>query len=101
MNFNRIRPFTGMVLVELCKPEKQTNGGLFLPDPKKPKLETAIVRRIGPWRKTKQGLAIVPEFHIGDTVVIANESGVKLRGDPAQMLKIVSVDKVRAVFTSD
>lgn len=99
MKTSRIRPFKGQVLVELCRPPRQDPSGLFLPDPKKPKLEQGIVLKIGPWRTTSKGVPILPEFGIGAKVVIANESGTKIRGEPGQLLKLVKVEHVRAVLT--
>jgi co-chaperonin GroES (HSP10) len=99
MNPLRVRPLTGQVLVELLPPPRQTDSGLFIPESKHPKQEQAIVKKIGPWRKNKSGMAVLPEFGIGARVIIAAESGTKARGEIGQMLKLVRVEHVRAVLT--
>jgi len=99
MNPDRLRPLRGMCLVELLPPPRQTDSAaLFLPDPKQPRLEQGRVLRIGDWPRTKNGLAVLPDFAIGSRVVVASESGTKLR-EGTRLLKIVPQSRIRAVIS--
>lgn len=99
LNPKQIRPLKGMCLVKLLAPPKETESGLVaLPDTKHPKLEKAQVIRIGAWPTTKTGLALVPEFRVGAQVIIASESGTKLR-DGQDLYKVVRQAHVRAVLS--
>lgn len=97
-NPKQIRPLKGMCLVKLLAPPRETESGLALPDVKHPRLEKAQVIRIGAWPTTKAGLALVPEFRVGTQVIIASESGTKLR-DGQDLYKVVKQAHVRAVLS--
>lgn len=98
-----LRPLTGQVCVQLSPPDEKTNGGLFLPhavhrgpgekaDPRK-----GVVISVGPWRKTKKGFAILPDFKPGDTVLVNEYLATKLTRAIGENLRLCRVDDVLAV----
>lgn len=100
----KIRPLPGQVLVRALPPEDKTYGGLFLPDiahdpavGDKAKPFKALVLAIGPWKKTKQGFGILPEFGIGHTVLCTPYAGVKLGRHLGERMQLVRSEDVLAV----
>jgi chaperonin GroES len=99
-----IRPLTAQVLVEVLPPETKTDGGLFIPDvaQKSPRGEKtkpfkALVVAIGPWRKTKQGFAVLPDFGIGHTVLCTPYAGQAVSRNIGERYQLVKSDDVLAV----
>ena len=96
-----IRPLIGQVLVEVLPPEETTASGLFIPDvaqssPRGEKARPfkAQVVAIGPWKRTKQGFAVLPEFTIGAQILCTPYAGTKLTrniGERYQLVKITDV----------
>lgn len=108
----RIKPLTGQVLV-LLLPHDEKDGSIFIPEianEAKPTHDNvyvrlghrkAIVQEVGPWRKTKQGLAVLPEVKRGDTVVVSPYAGTKLSQDTNDHLKLIKVDDILALLISE
>jgi chaperonin GroES len=102
-----IRPLTGQALIRLLPPDEKTDGGLFLPDiaqdspqGEKAKPRRGLVIAIGPWRTTKDGFAILPDFQPGDTVLLSEYLGTKLTRAIGESLRLCRVDDVLAVLTN-
>lgn len=81
-----IRPLTGQCLVEILPENKITEGGITIPDTAKFKDNvgklppmTAMVWRVGPWPKKKNGLALIPEVAPRDRVLVSQYAGQKLK----------------------
>ena len=110
----RLRPLTGQVLVEILPAEKLTAGGIEIPQrsrspeerheaarrPEPPPPVTGIVKAVGPWPKTKQGLAMLPEFQLGDKVLVGFHAGVQMQRSIGERLRMVRFDQVLAVLES-
>lgn len=99
----KIRPLTNQVLIQVLPPEDKTHGGLFLPDvaQSSPHGEKArpfkgLVLAIGPWRKTKNGFSILPDFRIGETVICTPYAGQPLSRNVGERYQLVQVDDVLA-----
>lgn len=95
------------MLVEVLPPDDKTHGGLFLPDiahdriqGEKAKPIKGRVLAIGPWRKTKTGFAILPDFGIGALVVCSPYLGVKLGRTLGERHLLVRHEEVLAVLTN-
>lgn len=96
-----LRPLRGQCLVEIL-PDTAT-GPIIIPETaeqrdnmgKLPPLR-AFVRRLGPWPQKKGGRCVLPEFTPGDTVIVSQYAGQKLKslGDK---FRLVKVDDVLAV----
>lgn len=107
----RIRPLTGQVLITVL-PLGLVERGITLPenfadanptsdDPMRRKpIRKGIVREIGPWPKTKNGMGILPEFGKGATVFFNEHSGQKLTADIGVHLRLVNTSDVLAVLTT-
>lgn len=108
----KIRPLTGQVLVEIMPAEKQTAGGLAIPEydptpedhqrmarnPEMPPGVKGRVRAIGAWPKTKSGLAQMPEYGVGAFVVIPPKSGLELHRNLGDRFRMVKQSQVLAVL---
>ena len=104
----RIKPLTAQVLVLLLPPDDM-DGSIVLPDIAhdatpthenmyvRKKHRKGIVQEIGPWKKTKTGHAILPDFKRGDTVVLNPYVGQKLTHGVDDHLRLVSVDDIIGV----
>ena len=99
-----IKPLKNQVLVRLLPREAFTDSGLVLPDiaqesPKgeKRKPRKALVVAIGNWRTTKQGFSILPDFHVGQRVLINTYAGTALDRGISEHLRLCRIDDVLAV----
>lgn len=91
----KIRPLTGQVLVEMLPPESE--GLIELPEQAKRKPLWGIVREIGPWPKTKNGLAELPPFSRGAKVFIQNSIGQQVGRHYGERFKLVKTTEILAV----
>jgi len=106
----KIKPLTGSVLVQLLPPPEK-EGNIFLPeisaeaasssdDPyRRKQARRGIVHAIGPWPKAKNGFAILPQFGIGTTVILAPHVGTKLNRNIGEHFCMVRNTDVLAVLT--
>lgn len=104
----QLKPLKNQVLISLLPPESKTAAGLFLPDCAQlaPAFEKAWPRKgtvlaIGPWRTTKAGFAILPDFKPGDTVLVNEYLGTKLTRNIGEQYRLCRVDDVLAVLTEN
>ena len=100
-----IRPLTNRVVIEVL-PSDESSGGVVIPESsregspdQKKHVIKGIVRGIGPWRKTKQGFAILPDFKPGDTVLCSPYRGVKMTREIGERFQLVTVQDVLAVLS--
>lgn len=101
-----IRPLKNQVLVEVLPPDEQSAGGIVIPenvregskDEKKPVLKGRVLA-IGPWRTTKAGFSILPDFQIGNTVVISPYRGTQVGKYVDGRMRLVKTEDVLAVLT--
>jgi chaperonin GroES len=100
----QIRPMQGQVLVRLMPPDYWNPVGLHIPESAQlaPRGEKAYPRKasvvaIGPWRKTKQGYAVLPDFHPGQTVICNEYLGTKLTRNIGEQYRLCRIDDVLAV----
>jgi chaperonin GroES len=97
-----IRPLTGHCLIRILPPDEKTSSGLWLADVAQERGEKARPRKgfviaCGPWKTTKQGYAILPDFRPGDTVLLSEYIGTKLTRAIGENLRLCRVDDVLAV----
>jgi co-chaperonin GroES (HSP10) len=103
----KIRPLQGQALV-LLLPRDEKIGEIFIAETAnssgskfvKRSPRKAIVQAIGPWRTTRNGKAILPDFRKGDTVVLNDYIGNRLTHDVKDHLRLVKVDDVLGVLTN-
>lgn len=103
-----IKPLTNQVLIRLLPPDYNTPGGLVLPDiaadtphGEKSAPRKGVVMAIGPWRKTEHGFSILPDFHVGQRVLVSEYSGTKLTRNIGENLRLCRVDDVLAVVEEE
>jgi len=102
-----IHPLKGQCLVEILPDAKASDGGIVIPDgvqvmDKGGKLPPVkgIVRRLGSWPQKPCGLAVLPEFAPGDTVLCSQYAGVKMRRHIGENFRMVRVEDVIAKMIS-
>ena len=108
----KIVPLRGQVLV-LLLPRDEKIGEIFIPDTANDGKATredmyvrrsarkGIVQAIGPWRMTKDGKAILPDFRKGQTVLLNDYVGQKLTHDVRDHLRLVKYDDVLGILTNE
>lgn len=109
----KIKPLTGQVLVEILPDDKRSAGGIEFPEhtlspeevqathrnPQKPPPWKGIVREIGAWPKLRNGMALLPEFGIGATVVVGHNAGIQMQRNIGERFRMVLLDEVLAVLS--
>ncbi len=107
-----IKPLTGKVLVEVSAPRQTTAGGLEIPnrskspeevqethlDPVKPGALTGIVRACGAWPTIANGMMLMPEFGIGDKVLISPQAGIPMQRSIGERYRMVKQSDILAVI---
>ncbi len=113
-----VRPLRGQVFLEMVPPEQFSDGGIFIPEIARqdPMTEfgraklvmprgqpvTGYVRAIGPWPVVKKGkhkgFQIMPEFRIGDLVVVPAGAGQALSDGFGHGFKMVDQRVVLAII---
>lgn len=105
-----IKPLRGQVLVRVIPPDLTTHTGLFIPDiandvphgsGRKQHPFKAVVVAMGPWKQTKNGYGILPDFGIGSTVICTPYAGQKLSRDIGERLQLVKSEDVLAKVEID
>lgn len=93
-----IRPLKGQVQVRLLP--LQYEGLIFheQPDGERMRPREAMVVAIGQWRTTKQGLSILPDFHVGQRVMVSEYLGTKLTREMGEDFRLCRIDDVLAVL---
>jgi co-chaperonin GroES (HSP10) len=99
----KIKPLKGQALVEILPPETK-HGSLYLsaPDPKPETKQDGVkakVLRVGPWRTTRDGKALLPEFKPGDIVLVSSYRGKKLSAGVSGRLLLIDTSEVLAVLS--
>lgn len=98
----KIRPLTGQVLVQVLHTESKTLSGLHLLEVSDPTQKAqpfkALVIAMGPWKKTKNGYGVLPDFGIGHTVLCTPYAGQALSRDVGERYQLVRSEDVLAVI---
>lgn len=113
-----VRPLRGQVFLEMLPAEQETDGGIWIPEiaRQEPNSELSraklidprgtpvkgYVRAIGPWPLVKKGkhkgFQIMPEFKIGDLVIVPAHAGQPLSDGFGHGFKLVDQLAVLAVI---
>ena len=84
--FEKLRPLSNHVWVELIEKNDKTSGGLYIPDAAKEKTQTAKVLATGPGKQNNNGIIIPMQVCVGDTIFFGKFSGIAA-GDKFMVLK--------------
>jgi len=103
----KILPLPGDALIELFPHDDKSDGGIVIPDNAKDKnskdgpapADKGVVREIGKWPTTESGLAIIPHFKKGDTVLLSHYDGKKMHRDALHRFRIIKQQDVLAVLS--
>lgn len=114
-----VRPLRGQVFIEMIPADQYSDGGIYIPeiarqDPMteygrakliRPRADPVrgYVRAIGPWPQVKKGkhkgFQIMPEFKVGDLVIVPAHAGQPLSDGFGHGFKMVDQMAVLAVIT--
>lgn len=73
-----IQPLADRVLVKRIEEEKQTKGGIIVPDTAKEKPQQGKVVAVGPGRMSEDGKRIKPGVKKGDKVLFGKYAGTEV-----------------------
>jgi len=73
-----IRPLNDRILVKRMEQEKETPGGIIIPDTAKEKPQLGEVMAVGPGKTGKNGDRIPLEVKVGDRVFFAKYAGTEI-----------------------
>jgi chaperonin GroES len=74
-----LQPVGERVLVRREDPEKQSAGGIVLPDVAQSKATRARVIAVGPGRRTRTGVRVPPAIKTGDLVILHQWQGLEAK----------------------
>ncbi|CAI8013164.1 10 kDa heat shock protein, mitochondrial [Geodia barretti] len=77
----RFRPLLDRVLVQRLSPETKTKSGLVIPEKAQEKVNEAKVVAVGAGGRNKGGEVVPVSVTIGDTVLVPEYGGTKLKFD--------------------
>ena len=92
-----IKPILDKICVKSADAEKQTAGGIFIPDNAKEGPVKGTVISVGTGRIAKDGSIVPLVVNQGDTVMYAKGSGVTVKVDSEDYL-IMSEDQILAII---
>ena len=72
------KPTADNVILEKDDDNKETTGGILLPDQFKPMHSEGTVIAVGPGKVTERGIRVEPEISPGDRVVFNPYSGIRV-----------------------
>lgn len=75
----QITPVGDRILVQIAEAEKETPGGIVLPDPKRP--DQGLVVAVGPGRYLDSGEFVAPTVKEGDKIVFERFAGTDVEID--------------------
>jgi chaperonin GroES len=81
----KFRPLADRILVRKVVAETKTASGLFLPEAAQDKVQNAKVLAVGPGKYLKDGTLSAISVKVGDTVVIPEYGGMKLKLDGEEL----------------
>lgn len=84
--FQKLRPLSNHVWVELIEKNEKTSGGIYIPDAAQEKTQTAKVLATGPGKQNNAGSIVPMQVTVGDTIFFGKFSGVAA-GDKFMVLK--------------
>lgn len=93
----RIEPLGDKVVIKRLEAEKQTAGGIVLPDSAREKPQQGRVLSVGDGRLLPDGSRVAHQVSEGDRVLFASYAGTEVAVDDEKLL-IMSEDDILAIF---
>jgi chaperonin GroES len=75
----KIKPLNDRVLVKRVKEERQTRGGIIIPDTAKEKPQEGIVVAVGSGKRDDSGKLIPPGVKEGDHILFGKYAGTEIK----------------------
>ena len=95
----KIRPLQDRIVVKRLEGEKQTKGGIIIPDSAKEKPIEGKVMAVGNGKVLKNGKSHPMDVKVGDTVLFGKYSGTEVKIDGEDHL-LLREDDVLAITTA-
>jgi len=85
----QIKPLDDRVLIEQCKAEERTSGGIVLPDTAQEKPQRGVIRAVGPGKLLDSGERGEMSIKLGDEVFYGRYAGsdVEVDGETMQIMR--------------
>ena len=92
-----MKPLNDNILVKRLEEASMSRGGIIIPDSAKEKPSRAVVKAVGPGKRTKDGAHQKIDIRVDDVVLFGKYSGteVKLNGEDFVILR---ADDILAVI---
>jgi chaperonin GroES len=91
------RPLGNRIVVKPVSEEKESAGGIFIPDCVADQSNQAVVIAVGPGLKNKDGKIITMSVKVNDRIVMGKDTGHKIKLD-SEDLVVVTEDDIFAVI---
>jgi len=91
-----LQPLRDRVLVRPSEEEKQTSGGIVLPDTARKRPQEGEVLAVGAGRVLDTGLRVPPAVKVGDTVVYSKYAAMEVSSEGEDLL-LLEEDAILAV----
>ncbi len=95
-----LKPLGGRVLVQPCKGERKSSGGIILPDTAQKKPQEGKVIAVGDGKLSDTGEVIPIPVKVGDTVVYPEYGGTEVKIDDTEYL-LIDCESLLAVRVPD
>jgi len=93
----KIRPLHDRLVVKRVAEEKQTAGGLYIPDSAKEKPARGVVIAVGEGKRDESGKRIALDVSKGDEVLFGKYAGTELKLDGEENI-VLREDEILAVI---
>lgn len=92
MDFKRIRPTPGRVVVKLLETPQISKGGIYLPNGKQEITTVGEVVEVSGSYEDEEGRRLDPLFQVGDTVLFGKYSGSEVTMDRDKYVVLKEAD---------
>lgn len=93
----QLNPLHDRVVIKRVDADKQTSGGIIIPENSSDKPDQGVVVAVGPGKRTAEGTVIPMSVNVNDRVLFGKHAGqqVKIKGEE---ILILTEDEIYAVI---
>lgn len=93
----KARPMHDRILVKRDEPQKETAGGIQIPQSSQERMMQGTVVAVGKGRVDERGVTVLPSLRVGDRIVVGKYGGTEITIDGKQ-LWIMREDEILMVI---
>ena len=93
-----IQPLGARLLVKELENKEEKIGSIYVPDPGKEKSQQGLVMAVGPGKVLESGMLVPLDVAVGDTIIFAKFSGMKVRDGGEDFLLLNAEDVLAKVL---